>query len=241
MIERHEEGIRNAARFAIQPNMWGFCGEDNTQEILRSFVSDNGVDSQVVRETLTNHNFPHLNAFLGTIAELNEMDIFDEDVVMSYWFGSYLTEKVGVNTKNNLAENYGKQISPQYADHLKEILPDEMYLTHLSQVALVAASSESEPKKTEFINFCMIAFGVVIEIDVEKKIVKVNREVLVRDESGNYQVKTAKRKVRVDADLTPDLKLGDEVAIHLGYLAAKISSDQAERLKCWTRKVAALI
>lgn len=234
-------GLKNAARFAIQPNMWGFCGEDISQEVLRSYVADRNDDSQKVRETLMHHGFPHLNSFLGAISFLTQSDVYDEAVVMSYWLGNPLTEKVGVNTKSVLIDQYRHQISPEFARRLETVLPDEMYLTHLSQVALIAAADETGTDKTNLINHDMIAYGNVVEVNMEKRTAVVMRESLRKKGDQGYEVVTTKQVVKMDLDLTPEINSGDEIVVHLGYLASKISSDQAEHLKYWTKKVAAMI
>ena len=241
MIERYKNGLKDAARFAIQPNMWGYCGENTSQETLRNYVSDKDDDSEVVRETLRSHGFPHLNAFLETISGPLGLDIFDDEVVMSYWFGSFLTEKVGVDKKAKLVDNYSQNISNDFARALSEALPEEIYLTHLSQVALIAAAGYNQKEKTTLINHCMIAYGKVLEVDSNKKTAIVQREVLRKNDGLGYRIALAKQSVKIDSDLTPTINIGDEVAVHLGYLATTISCDQAERLKYWTRKVSAVI
>lgn len=238
MKERDKEGLQNAARFAIQPNMWGFCGEDESQEILRNFVAERDTDQDIVRETLVNHGFPHLNSFLATISAASGLDEFDDEVVMSYWLGSYLTEKIGTNTKETLVANYEKQISGDFAEQLEKVLPEKIYLTHLSQVALIAASDYDQPQKTELINHCMIAYGKITAVDAEKRMAKVSREILKAGKEGGFEVVLKNQSVKIDIDLTPDLKIGDDVTVHLGYVAAKIDDGQAEQLRYWTRRVA---
>jgi hypothetical protein len=238
MKEREKEGLQNAARFAIQPNMWGFCGEDSSQEILRNFVSEREMNFELVKETLHSHGFPHLNAFLETIAAASELEAFDDELVMSYWVGNYMTEKVGMATKESLVHQYEKQISKEFAVQLEKVLPEKIYLTHLSQVALIAAADYEQPEKTKLINHCMVAYGKIIKIDLEKKTAVVTRDILQKKKEGGYEVISGKQTVKIDSDLTPTLNVGDDITIHLGYLAATLTNDQAEMLKYWTRKVA---
>ncbi|HEX9007840.1 MAG TPA: DUF6390 family protein [Patescibacteria group bacterium] len=240
MKEADREGLQNAARFAIQPNMWGFCGEDECQEILRNFVTEKSDNSELVRVTLHEHGFPHLNSFLESIAIKTGLDLFNEEVVLSYWLGGPLTEEVGVDNKAVLAECYRKQISPEFGNQLEKVLPEKIYLTHLSQVALVAAADYQGAEKTNLINHCMIAFGRVLELDSKNRMAVVEREVLKKTDSG-YKVVANKQKVKIDADLTPEIKKGDEVTIHLGYLSSRINQEMADRLKFWTRKVAEIL
>jgi len=241
MRERDTLGIKNAARFAIQPNMWGYCGEDESQEILRDFVTEKSDNDKLVKETLQTQGFPHLNAFLETIASLCDLDAYDNQAVMSYWIGTFLTESIGQDNKDTLVKIYGEKISQPFAKQLAEKLPDKIYLTHLSQVALIAAEGYDQEEKTKLINHCMVACGKLISFDLEKRVATVKRDVLRKNDENGYSVVAGKQTVKIDSDLTPDLRLGDEIAVHLGYLAAKLRSDQAEKLRYWTRKVAAVI
>lgn len=240
MKEADREGLQNAARFAIQPNMWGFCGEDECQEILRNFVTKKNDNPVLVRETLHEHGFPHLNSFLEAIAAKSGLDIFDDEVVMSYWLGGPLTEEIGIDNKDLLAECYRKQISEEFGDQLAKILPKKIYLTHLSQVALVAAADYQDAEKTNLINHCMVAYGKVLELDPEEMTAVVEREILKKDIKG-YKVITSRQKVKIDKDLTPQIHKGDQITVHLGFLSSRIDQEPALQLKFWTRKVAEIL
>jgi hypothetical protein len=241
MKESEKAGLQNAARFAIQPNMWGFCGEDESQEILRNLVSEKEKNYEAVKETLHDHGFPHLNAFLETIAEATGLDTYEDELVMSYWIGNDLTEKSGVDKREVLVEKYKEQIPGVFGQRLSEVLPEKIFLTHLSQVALIAMVDYEQPEKTRLINHCMLAYGKIIEIDLAKKEAVVNRDILKKKTESGYEVVSGNQTVKIDTDLTPAITAGDEVTIHLGYLAAKLSDEQVKSLKYWTRKVAKLI
>ena len=242
MREREIEGIKEAARFAIQPNMWGYCGENTSQEVLRKYLKGEEHDPDKVREILANHGFPHLNAFLGALAEANGTDVFDEEIVNAYWFGGNVIDNAGLEVTKLLVINYAKQIGRDFAGQLAVTLPEKVYLTHLSQVAMVAANGETEPMKNAFINRCMIARAKVLEIDNDKRTALVARELLKKrvNEPG-YDVMTARQKVKLDLDLTPNLEVGDQVALHLEYVASKLSPNEAVNLSVWTRKVADIL
>lgn len=241
MRERDTLGIKNAARFAIQPNMYGFCGEDSSQEILRNFVTEKNNNDELVRETICEHGFPHLNAFLETIAGITDLDPFDNQVVMSYWIGTFLTESAGLETKAALIKTYGEKFSKTFAEQLEALLPDKIYLTHLSQVALIAAQGYEQQEKNVLINHCMVASGVVISVDMDKREAVVKRDVLKKSQNIGYEIGSGKQTVKIDIDLAPELKINDEVAVHLGYIATTLRPDQAEKLRYWTRRVAAII
>ncbi len=232
------DGLENAARFAIQPNMWGFCGEDASQVILRNLVSEKELDYDLVRETLCNHGFPHLNAFLRAISQTSGLDMFDEHVVESYWLGEDLTEIAADNAGEALVDQYEKQLPGGFAKGLEKQLPEKLYLTHLSQVILIAAADYENAEKENRINNCMVAYGKVIALDTNNAKASVEREIINVKNDGKYEVNSRKQEVRIDPDLTHGLNIGNDIAVHLGYLAAKLTQNQSERLRFWTRKVA---
>jgi hydrogenase maturation factor len=86
----------------------------------------------------------------------------------------------------------------------------------------------------------MIAKANVEEIDMVNKIAIVNREI-VEKQNDIYVVKTKRYKEKLDLELTPNLKIGDKVAVHLGYVAGKLTEGEASNLSFWTRKVVKLI
>lgn len=241
MKEKDNTGLSMAARYATQPNMWGFCGEDSSQQILRDFLTKKNIAEDLVMETLSKHGFPHLNAFLETIAKISDLDKFDEDVVMSYWFGGILTENIYKNSKPVLIEKYSEQISPEFAAALEKTLPEDIYLTHLTQVAFIAAADYEPLEKITLINHCMIAYGKILEIDSEHKMAKVERDILIKNLDRGYKVARGVQMVKIDPDLSANIEVDCDVTVHLGYLAGKIPSEQAEILRYWTRKVAEVI
>lgn len=234
------EGLRLAARFAIQPNMMGLCGEKPDQEILRRCVRGEELNARKVRTTIGGNGFPHLNAFIWSIGQITRKDDFAEEVVQSYWYGNNLTEETFADGRRLLISRYGKLI-PVFDSVLKKKLPANLYLTHLTQVALIVAEHYVEPERSYVINQDMVAGGVVIEANITDRTAIVDREEVEKVEAGGHRIIICRRKVKLDPDLTTELNAGDKVAIHLGYVAAKLADDEASNLSIWNRKVAALI
>lgn len=233
-----ERGLGLTARYALQPNTQGFCGDNDSQKVLRDFLTRH-LHEDLVFQTLDSHGFPHLNSFLDAIAEISGRDKFDEAIVESYWLGNDLTKAVGTKTKNVLVSQYHYHMFPEFSGNLAKLLPEDIYLTHLSQVALIAAGGETEPRKTELINHCMIAFATVLSVDQTSAL--VNRETLEKDRSGKYHIVMKKQSVHLDPDLTLSVEAGDQVSLHLGFIAGILTDTQAKSLQFWTHKVISFI
>jgi len=226
--EKEALGLKSAARFALQPNMWGFCGEDDSQQCLREFVSGREKDVEKIRLTLEEHGFPHLNAFLETIAKSTGRDRFDPEMVLNYWLGGEV-----VGTREDLLENYSKYFPKEFVEALGKVLPEKIYLTHLSQVIFVAAADYQGVEKINLINHCMITGGEVVEIDTVNRVAVVQRDILNKD----LKLVKGKQSVKIDPDLTPKIEVGNKVAVHLGYLASTLTTDEADSLSYWTDRV----
>jgi len=234
------DGIQWAARLAMQPNMYGFCGEDGDQLILRKCATTANFNYEKVRKTLSGHGFPHLNAFLEAIGRATDNDTFSGEVVKSYWLGGSLTEETAIKGRRLLVEQYKQRMGVDFGESVDKILPKKIYLTHLTQVAMIAAADYGELQRGKVINLCMIARASVEEIDMVNKIAIVTRET-VEKQNDIYVVTTKRYKEKLDLELTPNLKVGDEVAVHLGYVAGKLTEVEASNLSYWTRKVVELI
>jgi hydrogenase maturation factor len=174
---------------------------------------------------------------LRAISQISGKDMFSEEVVRSYWLGNKLTENTYINGRKILIAKYGK-IIPLFDRVLEKKLPTHIYLTHLSQVALIVAEHYREPERSDVINHCMIAEAQVIEVNMVNKSVTVEREMLVKEEDAGHQVVVRNRQVTLDPDLTPTLKVGDKVALHLGYVAMILTDKEAVNLSNWTKQVA---
>lgn len=231
-------GTQLAARFAIQPNILGHCGESPDQAILRNCIK--GLDLPQARAILDSHNFPHLNAYIHAIAKTSHLPPFSEDVVRAYWIGSPLTEKTYQDGKDELVKFYTKDLKLFSKTVLDNLLPQHLFLTHLSQVAFIIANHYEQPERTEIINGCMIAKGEIIDINSPDSTAEVKREILVF-ENGKYRVGESYQTVKQDPDLTPVLTKGDLVAIHLSFVASILSPTDAQNLSFWTHKVTPLI
>lgn len=240
MTENDRKGMQDAARFAMQPNMWGFCGDKKDQSILRRCVVTPEFNYQEVRNTLSGHGFPHLNAFLEAISKATDKDLFSDEVVKAYWFGSKLTEESVDTGRKFLIEQYKQRMGSNFGEAVDKILLPKIPLTHLTQVAMIAAADYGEPQRSEVINLCMIAGAKIEKIDLVNKTVLVNRDIVEKQENG-YKVAAKAVRVKLDLELTPDLKIGDNVAVHLGFLAGKLNKGEAEQLNYWTKRVVDLI
>lgn len=223
-------GAQEAARFALPAGCGGPGGKSVLLEGFRS-----GED-EPIKEALA--ELPHLNAFLGAISQITERDKHSLGVVTSYWLGGGLPETEEPVETRLLAKHYAKTISPESAQALLKRLPEKVYLTHLTMVALIASADLGGNARLAGINHCMVSGGRVMEINTEEGTARVERDVLVYKEDGGFDVISKKTVVRIDSDLTPTIEIGNQVAIHQGVVADILTPEDFDRLNYWNKKVA---
>jgi len=229
-MDEKRSGVQEAAKFAVQAG----CGsEENRATLIESLKSG---EDELIREELA--ELPNLNAFLETISQITGRDEYSLEVVKSYWLGGGLPETEEPMETRLLAEHYAKTISPEFAQELIERLPEKVYLTHLTMVALIASADLSGDARLAGINHCMISGGRVKEVDVDNRTAAVERDVLIYKEGGGFEVIKKETSVAIDPDLTPTIRVNDEVAMHQGVIADVLNPKDVDRLAMWTRKVA---
>jgi hydrogenase maturation factor len=230
------EGLRLSARFAIQPNTLGICGDKPDQPILRQSLKNEAVIPKL-RQTFNSHKYPDLSSFLTAISQSTGKPQFSRQVVESYWFGNELTNKTLHLGRKLLIDQYS-QTRPLVGLALDQKLPPQIYLTHFSQVVHIAARDYSDKQRLTIINQCMIAAGKVVIVDQKTNTATVEREVVIQDPSGKLRIVNEKHQTRLDPDLTSKLTVGDSVAIHQGFIASKLDKNKERNLRQWNKKVA---
>ena len=227
----NESGIHQAGRYALQAG----CGNPDDEASLRkSWVQNEDTDA---REILAERGFPHLNAFLKAIAEAQgAKDPYSPEIVRAYWLGpkdnTYIMSK-------DLAKHYVQTMSPEFGQAIEAQLPERIVPIHLTMVALIASPEITDRNlRLAGINHCMISSARITEMQEDGKGVTVERDTLVDNEAGGFTVQRRHADVRIDRDLTPDVNIGDPVALHQGTVAEILTQEEADRLSYWTREVA---
>jgi hydrogenase maturation factor len=224
------QGLEMAARFALTAG----CAPES-EGGLRTHLQSH--DDEGLRTQL--ENYPNQRAFLEAISEATRLQRkpYDPEVVKSYWLGGELAETETSANVLYLIERYAEIVSDDYARELAGRLPEEIYLTHLSMVILIASADLTDRNaRLMGINHCMVSGGKVIEVDGETAVVE--RDALKYKEEGGFEVVKTRANVAVDPSLTPEVKEGDLLAIHQGTPVMALDENDYERLLKWNEKVA---
>jgi len=236
------DGALLAARYAYMPNKLKYCGGDDNSELFAYAAhqqSDRGL-----REMLK--EFATMYPYLRLIAEANHIiDPFDFRVVEAYWLGNELLNNVSMKgfyrhmtdnqklkkqLRSELAEkvfgklNFGAK--PHHSWHVINIPKRTGYypVAHTLQTMDECRISWGQIKSGENIN------KIAGKITIEYQPLKILDNKLILGEITNRDVWLSND----DKSFVSNLKPGDYVSIHWGWVCDILSERQKNNLEKWT-------
>lgn len=218
-------------RFALAPNSLGYCGKDSAPEKFKKCILGEGC-SGVKKEI---EKFIVLNPYLETISNILGKDKFDYDASEAYWMGNKLLNLVKAKHFDLLLENFSEQGVPDFLlKKLRNKKPKVFIPNHLFQVLFVGVgqASGAVPFNLDSINNCMIRWGRVEKIEKNKAWIELNS---LKKKDG-YKLVKNRQKIPFDSYITPDLKVGNSVAVHWNMVVKKLTKDEEKKLFFWTKK-----
>jgi len=231
-----EPGLILFARYAFAPNYFRYCGPEN-RNIAAALIGE--YEEAGLHQILI--KFEAAVPYLNLIAQTNHIkDIFDPRVVEAYWLGNELllnVEKQAIfqHLDQSVRKRAGKNWSILEKDIGEKAKPHHSF--HVFEIYRTAGFSRDGAKSLpilELMNNCRIGWGRIItsnlkpqtsnvwDVKSEKIIIKNKKFILVPE------IKTVQ-------NIGQDLKEGDLVSTHWGFVCDKISERQAENLNFWTK------
>lgn len=225
------------SRFSFSPNSLGYCGKDSAATAFIHCLNNNKCSS-IQKEV---KHFIVLYPYLRTIARYAQLPVFSYKVIESYWLGNDLLKKAKKKDYEILLNYFAKQGVPDFfIAELKSKGPKVFIPSHLFQVLHVGVgkASGAVPFNIKSINNCMIRWGKVSKLSTDRAEINLNSLKLVRNK---YKLLVIREGVPHDSRFTPQLKIGDIVAIHWNLIVKILSEKETENLEYWTREVIAKI
>lgn len=120
-------GLKLSCLYALPPHKKGYCGpkENKKSSLIVDFVEKGRGDMDKIKEIFVN-DFPVLASYYKIIAQKNNLDLFNKEVIRAYWTGNnlldsffdkgkfipfhlahVLTSKKGMDFANNCFVNWG--------------------------------------------------------------------------------------------------------------------------------------
>lgn len=227
------QGVLRFARYAYPPNALGYCGPDQADTLLQQAAAG-VVDPDLVRLA---RGFDGAWPYLELIAHRSGIaDPLDERVVDAYWLGNELLDRVGPRA---LEEELRERFRPRLGRHW-EVLRDAPLADAVPHhnlhvfvvypwVGLLRGGQVAEPLRV--LDRCRVRWGEVVQVDGSTALVRSRRVVwdgrLLRLAAPDLEhVTVAVRGAR----LTPEVRPGDRVAMHWGWVCERLEPRQVREL-----------
>lgn len=206
-------GIELASRYSSPPNALGYCGGSFFQDSLS--IGNKFLIQEELRKF-------HAFSYLKLIGDHHELDPFDIQVVRAFWTGNDLLnipkEKLCDFIENTLFKNRkrGKDLSLN--------LPNGLVPHHTFNVFYIKFVSDCVPRTIENFDKCMVSFGKIIDGS------KMQRFAL----NDNFEL--VEKVEKIEKSLAGPLFPGDLVSIHWGVIIEKLTKENYDLLKFYTKK-----
>jgi hypothetical protein len=186
-------------------------------------------------------NFIVLYPYLKTLSKIIKKPFYSYSVIESYWLGNDELKKAKQLDYLLLLENFKKQGVPDFFVEESKILKNlkNLFLIIYSTCCmLVLEKPAGQCRSTlETINNCMIRWGKVQSLTKKEAVVELNS---IKG-SRVYSLTKNKERIPFNSRFTPELKVGDIVAVHWNMIVKALNIEEEKNLTFWTNKVLAEI
>ena len=235
------DGVLTCARYAFAPNYYKYCGPDANRTIasyLKEEASDPGLSAYL-------SEFAVLFPYLRLIAHENGIaDPFDQRVVEAYWVGNSLLDRVVMRSFSEhlqYEQKLRKRLPAKKMKWIVEKIPRGAKIHHSFHVfSIFTRTGHHAVEHTlDTMDNCRISWGQIIangKWQMANGNIRVKTQQLVNEE-GKLRFKDGVvREVAlpVDGEFAKNLKPGDWVTFHWGFVCEKINSAKAKRLEAFT-------
>jgi hypothetical protein len=225
--------------FSLMPNRLGYCGGPDQRELRDYYVAgraDAGLHHLLAR-------FDGAMPYLRLIAGANGIaDPLSRNVVEAYWLGNPLLERTDAAAFYRSVETrFAGRMSPKTLRALLGKVPAGARPHHNFHVFETYLRTATLPAGLQTLEHCRIGWGTVLSLTPQQ--VTVLAPPLVWN--GHHlalaapAARTLGRRIG-DHTALPRLAVGDEVAIHWGWPAARLRPHQRAALERETRHHLAL-
>ncbi len=232
-------GMLRFIRYAFMPNRLQYCGGDDNATLLASAVT--GEAHSGLPPLL--RKFTGAMPYLSLIARENDIpDPFDARVVEAYWLGNELLDRVEVRgLYDSLRERYGKQLSPRLLELVAGKAPRGARAHHSFHVFDVYSRTADADQSLATMESCRISWGRVTQVCGGTLVIERPPLVLVDGKLvlGESRHERVLREVGGHG-FTNDVRVGDWVSVHWGWVCEVLTARQQSNLERYTRQHLAL-
>jgi hypothetical protein len=238
-LDNTNKGIFQCGKYAFMPNYYAYCGPDNNKNLFEYVAAEYYEPNlnQILSE------FEVMHPYLKLIAHNNQIkDEFDPRVIEAYWLGNELTEAVDIKKLySHFTEdkNLKSKIKKSTIDKVLGYIPQRSKPHHNFHVMNIwlRAGKKNIKHTLDSINECRISWGKVNQVKKSSIIVKFQPLVITNDKLELGEI--INREVLTQFDdkgFVSDLKIGDIVTIHWGWVCEVITNTQLANLQKYTQE-----
>ncbi len=229
-------GLIVQAKYSFMPNRIGGCGIQGRTNDIFGYVTEN-VQDKGLEELL--ETFEVAYPYIKFIAHENGIqNPFDARAVEAYWIGNELLDKVDkFKFYRWCHDRYKKQADPKILKLLVGKVPMGALPHHSFHVFNSYLRGHNFNPVIKYLNECRISSGKILKIS--DKQVEVETDEIILGLGGLEFSGPIKRKVLTKIkgkSFVPDLKVGDYVSIHWGWVCDKMTPQQVKNLKFYSQK-----
>ena len=231
-------GLLMCARYSSAPNYFGYCGPPQNSSLIDHLREDIG--DKEVEHILSQFDTLYLN--LKLIAFENKIsDPFNKKVVEAYWIGNRLLN----NVKNKdyvslLSEKFRleKKIGIKKFDQLKyKFLTNQTLPHHSFHVFNIfkRTGHVNSIHTLETMDSCRIGWGKIIKLNpltLSTNQLTMNHKQLTLSQPVIKQLKIDYK----GKSFLQNLKIGDRVSFHWGFVCDILTPQQVKNLEFYTQK-----
>ena len=227
------DGRLTFARYAVMPNMLGYCGGPEDRELLEYAVEDSADDgmNHLIRQ------FQAAYPYLCLIAESSGIgDPFDSRVVESYWVGNNILDRVRPHDFHEyLTEKIARRIPERLHKYMVSKVPAGARPHHSFHVFDVCMRTGALADQVEILDKCRISWGVVQGVSGDAVTVRYEPVVLQAGKlvMGGPSVRETRRAAE-GLSYLKDLQAGEIVSMHWGWVCDRLTPAQVSRLSAET-------
>lgn len=230
------DGVQLSARFSIATNRLSYCGPADAEPALyAAIVAKNGATDRA-RPAL--RGFEALLPYLELIGAKHGLEPFDHRVVEAYWIGNSLLDAFRREDFPALLTALSRRGLPRSVrERLLEHLPREPIPHHMFHVGFVGVGAVTGHVPTTLANMesCRPAWATVMQAGPSSRL-RLSRSTLELGQ-GNLGIGPERtEELAYDPKVIPEVAPGDEVAVHWGWPALRLSGEQSRALRVYTRR-----
>ncbi|HYK93788.1 MAG TPA: DUF6390 family protein [Thermoplasmata archaeon] len=228
------DGVALASRFSLATNRLNFCGPADAEPKLYQAITT-GADLPSARRSL--ERFEALMPYLEAIGRHHGLDPFDSRVVEAYWLGNELLDGFDRAEFEGILSTLVKRGLPKsVATRLSRHLPARPLPFHMFHVAYVGVGAVTGHVPTTLPNMesCRPSWGTVVSVEGAR--LRVRKPSLEATAGRLSLSPEAETEIPFDARVLPGVKPGESVALHWGWPALVLSSQQRSAVERYTQR-----